>query len=104
VPPLDVYIALIWYNEISVKEFGFLNPEIAAENYTPETKLRENYRPEETEVQVGHDACARYGPVIKIVHAAHVTDGVTVSVSRLTGPSLPPLSEVSAALAELGVS
>ena len=55
-------------------------------------------------MQVAHDAWPRYGPVIKMVHVAHVTDGVTVSLSRLTGPSLPPLSEVSAAFAGLGVN
>ena len=54
-------------------------------------------------VQVGHDACARRGPVITIVQAAHVTVGVIVSLSSFTGPSLPPLSEVSAAFAGLGV-
>ncbi len=40
--------------------------------------------------------------MIMIVQAAHVTVGVIVSVSYLTGPSLPPLSEFSAAFAGLG--
>jgi len=38
-----------------------------------------------------------------MVQAVHVTDGVRVSVSCLTGPSLPPLSETKEAFAGLGV-